>query len=372
MTPKHILHITFNMQIGGTEQVIRNLVEGLNPAMYRSSIFCIDGEIGPWGQELKAKGFKHFSFKRGPGLDLQLIKTLHYLIKSESVDIVHCHQYTPYSYGCLGSLFTRAVVLFTEHGRLYPDSGTTKRKLINPLLQLRTSAITAISAATGQALVKHENLSATKIEVIYNGIADLAHKFNSDDKQRLYSSLGISRDSIIFGTISRLDSIKNQPMMLRAFSSALKHCQNLKLLIVGDGPERDKLEQLTLSMQLQESVIFTGFQANPQAYLYLMDVFLLPSLSEGTSMTLLEAMSFSKPSIATSVGGTPEISEHQNTGILIKNEDEAALCESIIALAKDRQLRSIYGQNARISYEKRFTLAAMSRAYELLYQRICQ
>jgi glycosyltransferase involved in cell wall biosynthesis len=371
MQPRHILHITFNMHIGGTEQVIRNLVEGLDPAQYTSSILCIDGEIGPWGKELQTKGFQHFCWQRKPGLDTGLIRKISQLIRSEGIDILHCHQYTPYSYGCFGSLLSRVPVIFTEHGRFYPDFGTTKRRCINPLLQFKTAAITAISAATKVALVEHENFTERRIEVIYNGIADLADSLKDDNKQALRQSLTLDPAEIVFGTISRLDTIKNQTMMIKAFAQALTIQPNIKLLIVGDGPERDTLHQLTADLQLNEAVVFTGFQANPQAYLSLMDVFLLPSLSEGTSMTLLEAMSFSKPSIATAVGGTPEILQHEKTGLLIENKDQQGLCDAITTLAGDATLRSTFGSNARRSYETHFTLGAMSRAYEALYQRIC-
>lgn len=351
--------------------MIRNLVEGLNPDCYKSSILCIDANIGPWGKELQNKGIAHFCLTRQPGFDLNLIRDIHHLIKTEAIDIVHCHQYTPYSYGCLGALFTGVSVIFTEHGRFYPDFGTTKRKVINPLLQLRTAAITAISSATKDALVEYENLSAGKIDVIYNGIADISSTVSDHDKQTLRMTLGLSQDDVVFGTISRLDPIKNQTMMIEAFSEASEKLPNLKLLVVGDGPERENLHQLSKTLQRQDSIIFTGFQSNPKIYLSLMDVFLLPSLSEGTSMTLLEAMSFSKPSIATAVGGTPEILKNKETGLLTKNKDKRELYEAIITLAQNEDLRIRYGNNARICYEKRFTLRAMCHAYEALYQRIC-
>lgn len=367
---KHILHITFDMHIGGTEQVIRNLVEGLDSDLYRSSILCIDNKIGPWGLELQEKGFKHYCLKRQSGLDRELIKNIRKLIRSESVDIVHCHQYTPFTYGCFGALFTGKPVIFTEHGRFYPDFSTMKRKLINPVLQIFTRSITAISKATRDALVKYENLSAGKIEVIYNGIADLSEALAFDSIKELSEQLNISEKDIVFGTISRLDSIKNQDMMLRAFAKAHTSNNNIKLLIVGDGPDREKLEALTDSLDIRSSVIFTGFQSKPQSYLRLMDVFLLPSLSEGTSMTLLEAMSFSKPSIATAVGGTPEIIKDGQTGILIENKDEEALTEAINTLAKNSTLRDTLGKQARMHYLEEFTLDKMCSEYERLYQQI--
>jgi len=366
MSPKHILHITYDMNIGGTEQVIRNLVEGLDKSRFKSSILCIDGQIGPWGQELQKKGFPHFCLHRKPGFDLQLIKDIHRLIQRESVDIVHCHQYTPYTYGWFGSLFTGKPVIFTEHGRFYPDVSSPKRRLINPILQMRTAAITAISAATKQALVDYENLAANRIDVIYNGIAD-TRVAASDELKR---QLGLQNEDIVLGTISRLDPIKNQSMMLKAFKRARATNPQLKLLMIGDGPLREELKALTQELDLNASVIFTGFQPNPQAYLALMDIFLLPSLSEGTSMTLLEAMSFGKPSIATAVGGTPEILQHGKTGLLTANKDEDGLTAAIIYLSNSEELRQLYGKQARAQYELHFSLAVMTEKYESLYEKL--
>jgi len=174
-------------------------------------------------------------------------------------------------------------------------------------------------------------------------------------------------NNVVFGTISRLDPIKNQSMILRAFASAIKTIPNIQLLIVGDGPERNNLQALSITLGISRSVIFTGFQANPHAYLNSMDVFLLPSFSEGTSMTLLEAMSFSKPTIATSVGGTPEIIKDNDSGILISNNDESALYNAIIKLAKKPALRHSYGKNARQHFLNNFTVSNMCQQYEKLY-----
>jgi glycosyltransferase involved in cell wall biosynthesis len=130
------------------------------------------------------------------------------------------------------------------------------------------------------------------------------------------------------------------------------------------------LHALTKELDLTQSVIYTGFQSNPQLYLAIIDIFLLPSLSEGTSMTLLEAMSYSKPSIATSVGGTPEIITHDSTGILIDNEDEQGLVRAIDKLVKDPSMREQFGRSARQEYEKHFTIESMSEQYQKLYRSL--
>lgn len=366
MTAKHVLHVTYDMNIGGTEQVIRNLVLGLDPRQYRSSVLCIDGHIGPWGEQLQQAGISHHKLARKPGFDLRLIQQIRQLVVREQVDIVHAHQYTPFTYGWFGTCLTGKPVIFTEHGRFYPDVSSTKRRLINPVLQMRTAAITSISAATRQALVDYENFSASKIEVIYNGISDSACTRDA----ALAARMGFEPGQIVLGTISRLDPIKNQTMLLRAFARCLHRYPQVKLLLVGDGPSRGELEALVDALQIRHAVVFTGFQPNPQQYLALMDVFLLPSLSEGTSMTLLEAMCFSKPSLATAVGGTPEIIKHEVSGLLVPNDDETALADSMARLVESDALRNALGAQARREYEDRFTVSAMAHQYEALYQRV--
>ena len=361
----HVLHVTYDMNIGGTEQVIRNLIEGTTKEHYRCSVLCLDGQIGPWGKALEEKGITHYCLSRRPGLDIEVIRQFRKLIKSENVDILHCHQYTPFTYGWFAKAFTGKPIIFTEHGRFYPDFGTVKRKLINPFLQRFTAAITSISKATKQALVTYENLSPHRIEVIYNGIMD---EFQPPDVE-LRQSLAIDEKAVVFGTISRLDPIKNQTMMIRAFCQLWKEDKSNRLLIVGDGPLRQELEALVKALQLEDAVIFTGFQPNPKRYLSIIDVFLLPSLSEGTSMTLLEAMSYGKPTIATAVGGTPEIIEDNKTGVLIANKDEPSLVNAMKRLSVNESDRTELGKAAREVYLQRFTVSAMVQQYESVYRQ---
>ena len=361
-----LLHITYDMNIGGTEQVIRNLIEGLDPAVYQSSVLCIDGQVGPWGKDLEAKGVKHYCLQRQPGFDVALIQQVRKIIRDNHFDILHCHQYTPYTYGWFAGLMSSPKIIFTEHGRFYPDVSSWKRKIINPVLEKATAAITSISAATKQALIEFENFSSKRIEVIYNGIADASQGVS----QAMRQPLGLGEEHLVFGTISRLDPIKNHKMMLNAFAEVLKTHNHCRMLIVGDGPIRAELEAQVAQLGLGEYTIFTGFQPQPKDYLATMDVFLLPSFSEGTSMTLLEAMSFAKPSIATAVGGTPEILTHGESGLLTANDDQQALVAAMIELAGDSEKRNALGAGARHAYDSRFTIANMVDEFQRLYQRL--
>lgn len=362
-----ILHVTFDMAIAGTEQVIRQLVENTDKEHFNCEIMCIDGKIGELGQLLSEKGFKLHTLKRkASGLDFELIKKLRDFVRLNNIQVLHCHQYTPYIYGLFASFGTKAKVIFTEHGRFYPDSYKWKRMLLNPLLSLFTDHITAISKATAEALIKYENFPRRKVQVIYNGINVDTESFK--DEGNLKQELNIPEDAKVLGTISRLDPIKNQPMMIEAFAEVLKSHPNTYLLIVGDGPERQKLETLSETLKVEDKVIFTGFKVNPQRYFNIIDIFLLSSLSEGTSMTLLEAMAFKKPAVVTDVGGNPEIVVDGETGLVTPTKNPDLFSISIKRLLTERELFSLLSSSAKERYLKTFTAGAMINKYATVYE----
>jgi glycosyltransferase involved in cell wall biosynthesis len=352
------------MTIGGAQQVIRQLVENMDESEIQSEVVCIDNRLGELGEILQKQGVKVHLLNRQPGFDFSLVKQLYTLIKTNHYDVIHCHQYSPYVYGLLASILTSAKVIFTEHGRFYPDYGTWKRKLLNPLFSLFTAKITAISYATKDALVKFENFNANDIVVIYNGIKD-----NSDievDESALKEQFNIPNHVFIFGTISRLQPIKNQPMMIRAFALVHSEHGNTHLLIVGDGESRVSLEQLSKELKMEQHITFTGFQKDPYRFHKIIDVFLLTSFSEGASMTLLEAMSFSTPSIVTNVGGNPEIINNKN-GCLVKSNDTINLCSKMGNFLKDSNMRLIASKGARATFKKNFLVSHMLLEYTKFY-----
>lgn len=368
MNQKKILHVTFDMGIAGTEQVIVNLVTALDATQYENQLFCMEEPVGELGKKLQSQGFAIHSCMRKPGFDRSVVKKIREVIKKEGIDIVHCHQYSPYVYGLFAGVMSKKPVVFTEHGRLYPDLPSSKRRLVNPVLCRLTKAITVISKATQNALVDIENFPRNKIKVVYNGIHDVSHQYQKDEA--LFDELGLNDGEFILGTISRLDPIKNQEMMIAAFAEVVNAGINAKLLMVGDGPIRTKLEDLCKILGVQEKVIFTGFQVEPQRYLRLMDIFLLSSLSEGTSMTLLEAMSFSKPCVVTDAGGNPEIVDNEKTGLVTPNENRQAFANATVRLIQDRVFAEELGRKGRERYEQSFSVSAMAEQYSEIYNKI--
>jgi len=363
----HILHITHEMSFGGTQQVIRQLVQNLDSSEFHCEITCIDGQVGALGEQLQSDGLGISVLRRKPGFDLTLLKDIRKIIKIKKFDIIHCHQYTPYVYGFLASRFTGTKLVFTEHGRFHPDTYSWKRRIINQVFGRLTDSIVAISAATRQALVRYEWFSEKQIDVIYNGIQPSE---TIEKKNKIREQLGIPDNAIVFGTIARFDPIKNIPMMIEGLRNLRSTSDNAYLLLVGDGPERAILERLVEKFGISQSVIFTGFQKDTAKYMSIIDVYLLTSFSEGTSMTLLEAMSSATCSIVTAVGGNIELIENEVNGIVIESQDTKALSSWMLALAHDPKKREQLGNSAAEKFIYGYTTEIMIKRYSAIYQKV--
>lgn len=362
-----VLHVTFNMAFGGTEAVIRELTAWDDNGRIQHQVVCIDGTVGAIGEQLRERGTQVETVTRRPGFDTRLIGSLRRMIRSGEIDIVHCHQYTPWVYGCLASIGTSARVVFTEHGRFHPDRYRYKAIIINRILAAMTRQMVAISAATREALVRYEFLPRRRIDVIYNGIKAL--EVDEQAVRQLRDELGLSPDLFVMGTVARLDPVKNQSMMLEAFARVHQRHPDTRLVMVGDGPEREALEQKALALGIKNVVIFTGFSTTPGLYLALMDLFLLSSDTEGTSMTLLEAMSLGLPVVATGAGGTPEIVEHDVTGLLTPVGDCDAFAGSIENLLANPDQIEEKGQAGRAKFVQQYSVESMAVEYMDRYLR---
>jgi glycosyltransferase involved in cell wall biosynthesis len=361
---KRVLHLTYDMGIGGTEQVINQLVRGMDPEQVCHRICVVEGAIGAIGQALQQQGIGIDVLQRQPGFDWRLIKAIRALIKQHQIDIVHCHQYTPWVYGWCAAIGTQAKVIFTEHGRFYPDRHRYKACLINKLMAVTTYKITAISKATKAALVQYEFIPEHKIDVIYNGIEPLVSTEEGRAKAR--QELGIKPEQRVIGTVARLDPIKNQAMILEAFALLAPKFPDLVLLLVGDGPERQNLEQLASKLKIDSRVIFAGFKSPATDYMALMELFLLPSLSEGTSMTLLEAMSLGIPCVVSDVGGNPEVINRTELGIVLKNNNAHVLQCSIVNMLKERVNFEVFKKIA-LHFDSNFSSAYFLNQFLMIY-----
>lgn len=329
-----IAHVLHRLDRAGAEVLAADLARGLRE-QFDFVFFCLDG-LGPLADELAEDGFTVEALDRQPGLDRGLARRLRERLAHHRVRLIHAHQYTPFFYsalarGVLKRQLPGAGVLFTEHGRHVPDHHSLKRSLANKLLLKKTDRVTAVSQFVKSALVRNEGIPAKRISVVHNGI-DPGRQPTDDDRAQARSLLGISPDRPVVMQVARLHPVKDHGTALRAWAIVHQQMPDALLVFVGDGPQRDHLETLTETLGLQDAVQFLGSVDNARQLIHSADLCMLTSLSEGLSVTLLEAMAAAKPIVATDVGGNPETIVNGDTGLLTPRGDIQALAQAILQL----------------------------------------
>jgi len=174
----------------------------------------------------------------------------------------------------------------------------------------------------------------------------------------------------LIGTVARLSPEKGHRFLFEAAKRIVGEVPWAIFLILGDGPSRGDLEKLVVKMGLKENVIFAGFQKDMNSIYGALDIVVQPSLREGTPISLLEAMSFGKPIVATKVGGVGEVLKENETGILIPPASAEAISEGILRLIKDHSLRERLAKRAREVVRESFSVEKMAQAYRRIYSEV--
>ena len=367
-----IAHILHRLDRAGAEVLAAGLARSLR-AEYESVFFCLDG-LGPLAEELAAEGFVVACFDRRPGIDRSLARRMRAAINEHRVALLHGHQYTPFFYGSLARGFSprarRALpLIFTEHGRHYPDHRSLKRVLANKVLLARGDAVTAVGGFVRQALIDNEGLAPARVEVIHNGI-EPGPPPTAEQRKQARVTLGLDPSTPVVMQVARFHPVKDHASAIRAFAAVHAALPAAKLVLVGDGPERPAIAQLAASLGLTGAVVFTGVRPDVRSLLPGADVFLLSSLSEGISVTLLEAMDAGLPIVATYVGGNGEVVTDGKTGLLAPRGDHAALGRHLLTLLTDANTARAYGHAGRERLLDRFTQQRMHAGYTALYRRL--
>jgi len=182
--------------------------------------------------------------------------------------------------------------------------------------------------------------------------------------------LGIEPDAPLLGCVARLDPVKNHSLLVKAMARVVLEMPNIRLVLVGDGPLRGDIGALSRALDLEKHILILGTLADTAPVYRDLDLFVLPSLHEGTSISVLEAMSSGVPVVATSVGGTPSLLHYGARGEVIQSGDEIGLASTIVRLLSSRDERFRLAKNARAQVLTMFDHTAMTRAYEKLYRHI--
>lgn len=367
MTKKiHVMQVLHSLEIGGAEKLAYDIAANFDSS-FTFSFACLDS-IGFLGDKIIGEGGNVYCLHRNKGLDFKVIKQFASLLTEKKVDIVHAHQYTPYFYSVLASVFSsrRPKVIFTEHGRHQPDKVRWKRVVFNTLFLPFTHKYTGVARFSKDSLVAFEKIPANRIDVIYNGI-DLTRFPKNYDKNTVRKELELPVNRPLIGIIARLDPIKDHKTLIDAVGLLKTEISAVVLLIVGDGPTRPSLENQVKKAGLENNVVFVGMRTDVPQLLMALDVFVLPSIMEAMSVTLLEAMSAQIPVIATDVGGNREVVIAGETGELVPVNDPETLARSLKTILADKTQSRKMGIAGRKRVEEFFTFTQMIDQYKNMY-----
>lgn len=363
-----ILHILHSLQIGGLENGVVNLINNLDDTRFEHSICCIDSS-GPVADRLK-RDVEIYTLNKGKKRDYVLPFKLTRIIKRLNPDIVHTRNWGTID-GVIGAKLAGVKhVIHGEHGREATDPAGRNnlrkwaRKALNPIV----SRFITVSNDLQRWLVNEVKIPADKVSQIINGV-DTTSFSPSEDKRRSREKIGVNPDSFVIGMVGRLDPVKDHETLFRSFKIFCDRRKNeeIILLIVGSGPLQGELETLAKDLNISNKLIFTG-DRNDIALLYnCMDVYVLASIAEGISNTILEAMACGLPSIVTGIGGNVELIKEGETGFIFNTCDCVELAEKLSFYFHNSPILRIHGSKARMMAEKKFSLSRMIDEYEKLY-----
>jgi glycosyltransferase involved in cell wall biosynthesis len=355
--------------LGGAELLAVRIVQALR-GRFQFVVACFE-ENGPILDRFGQAGAAVWPYPKARGLDTRLLKGLRRFLGSQRVILIHAHQCGPFLYAGLARLpSTRPPILLTEHGRQHPDMVKTTRRIANRLLLRRADRLIAVGSQVRRALIDNENFPPGRVGVIYNGIDLAAFDAARSARDATRAELRLRPSTFVLIVCARLDPIKDHATTLQAFRWLLLRVPDARLLIVGDGPERDAIDSIVRQLDLDDAVIQLGHRNDVPRLLAASDAAILTSLSEGIPLFLIEAMASSLPVVATSAGGIPEVVVHGRTGLLADVGDVNGLGNHLLELAQRPELRAAMGAAGRARAEAVFDESRMIAAYAAIYEHM--
>jgi glycosyltransferase involved in cell wall biosynthesis len=296
-------------------------------------------------------------------LDSQGVSSVRSLIRTHAIDLIHTHGYKADLYGCAVARLEGKPLVATCHNWLARGPMIAAYNFLDRIALTQFDAVSAVSQSIAEKL-RSFGVRRERISVIPNGIDLQAFDFGPCDRKLTMQA----RKEPIIGIVARLDLEKGFQYLLRSLRSLRVSFPALRLLIVGEGPDRGKIERLVGEQDLGTAVTFAGQRSDMPAVYSSIDIFVLPSLNEGLPMTVLEAMAASKPIVATRVGAIPTVIADEETGLLIEPADEAGLTRALARLLGDPGLCRRLAQKARVCVEHDYSASTMIQRYRELYR----
>lgn len=349
--------------MGGLENGVVNLINRSNPERFEHEVCCLKATGAAMNRLVRRPPL--FEMDKREGNDWRMMLRLIRLMRARRPDIVHTRNWGGVDAIVAAKLAGVRCVVHGEHGWNLDDprGRNLRRRQIRRLLSPAVRRFVAVSADIGDWLVEDVGIDRGKVTVILNGVD--TDKFHPGRQLELRRKEGISDSDFVIGCVGRLDPVKNHELLLKAFSK-LRIDPTPHLVLVGDGPEKERLLSLRESLSCRDRIHLLGQRDDVAEALRMMDAFVLPSRSEGICNALLEAMATGLPLAATAVGGNVELVRDGDTGMLVPSDDEDAMSSALSRLAEPGA-QERFGLNARRRAEEEFSVLSMVESYESLY-----
>ena len=361
------MHVMDRLTTGGMENGVCKLLVGLDHDRFEQTLCTIFSGDEPEG----LSDTRCLCLNQMPNRRAFLVPTLQRIFARERPDIVHSRNWGAIE-ATLGARLARVpAVVHSEHGRDLQSivHQPWRKKLLRRFFYGWANELVCVSQELREHYCRELGLPAERFQVLSNGVDTDRFRPNGFIRAELRRSVGAQTDTVVVGTVGRLDAMKDHLTLFRAVELALNRDLDLRLLIVGEGKERPVLEAyLAGHPRLSARTWLVGNVRDVENWLNAFDVFVLPSLSEGMSNTLLEAMAVGLPAIATAVGGNTEVIENSHSGLLVEPQKPEKISELLMRLGADLALRCAIGKAARNRAEERFSLRSMVMRYEDLYR----
>jgi len=360
-----IVQVIPSFHIGGLENIAVLLVKHLDPLAAQAVV--TPGGTGPIAERIPA-GVAVFPLGEAHRPDRWHAVRMARLFLKLRPDIVHTRNWTCIDAIIGARLAGVPVVIHGEHGReaADPEGRNQRRRQVRRILSPFVTEFVTVSRDLGRWLVEQVRVPARKVRTIYNGVD--TGRFAPGDRSAARHALGIPEDWAVAGTVGRLDPVKDQTGLIRAFAQTPNTGKSV-LVIVGDGPSRPQLEAVVKELGLGDRVRLLGERNDVPLILRGLDVFVLPSIGEGISNAILEAMATGLAVIATRVGGNVELVREGITGRLIEPRRPEALAGALTAYLGEPARAREHGAAGRDRAVGEFGLERMFAAYETLYRQ---
>jgi sugar transferase (PEP-CTERM/EpsH1 system associated) len=362
-----VAYLIHRLRLGGLETVAVELANGLAPDRFETSVISF-ATPDPLQNHLQTSRVRLVALHKSEGNDPAVIYRLYRVLRELRPHIVQTHNWGTLLEGVVAARCAGVpIVVHAEHGTI---QGGQWRLLIQRLLWRAVHKVLCVSQAHRQRLAAAVNFPSNDLLPILNGVDTATFTPRPADKETIRADLGWEVDPLYIGTVGNLRPVKNQALLLQAVQQVCARYSHVRVVIIGDGPLRTQLIHLAEALGIHKQVRFLGARSEIPELLNAMDIFVLPSLSEGLPMSVLEAMSCGLPVVATRVGGMSEVVVDGQTGLLVASEDTQQLTRALETLVQQQDTRMTLGQQGRKRVMEHFSLHRMVRDYQTLYEAL--